>query len=109
MFGLRRRKADAGDTQIPYQVYETVNEPNSRRRRLLIRLGVALLAATLLFVLLMAWRGSRNEEGGTLPSGASQQLQQPPQANQQLPQPAGEPATTPLSGSNNDRTVDQPQ
>lgn len=108
MFGFKRRKAAAGDMQIPYQVYETVNEPDTRRRRLIIRLVVALLVVTLVVGAIVLWRGSQDDQA-TIPSGANQQFQQSPQTNPQLPQPGGEPTPTPLSGATYDRTVDQPQ
>ena len=108
MFGFKRRKAAAGDMQIPYQVYETVNEPDTRRRRLMIRLVVALLVVTLLVGAFVLWRRSQDEQA-VAPSGVSQQFQQSPQTNPQLPEPSGEPASTPLSGATYDRTVDQPQ
>lgn len=47
MFGSNKTP-DQQHNQIPYEVYETVHKPGARRRRLLIRLGVALIAATLL-------------------------------------------------------------
>lgn len=109
MFGLKRRKATTGDLQIPYQVYETVNEPNVRRSRLLIRLAVALVIVTVLVVGFLLIRSSSDDQSAGVPAGASQQFLQAPQDNAQLPAPAGEPAGTPLSGETSNRTVDQPQ
>jgi cytoskeletal protein RodZ len=47
MFGFDRM-SNQQYNQLPYEVYETVHEPNARRRRWFIRLSVALLVATLL-------------------------------------------------------------
>ena len=46
MFGSSKN-TNQPSNQIPYEVYQTVNEPSARRRRLLIRLGVSLLVVTL--------------------------------------------------------------
>jgi hypothetical protein len=47
MFGSNKNTSQPSN-QIPYEVYQTVNEPTARRRRLLIRLGASLLVVTLL-------------------------------------------------------------
>jgi hypothetical protein len=109
MFGFRK-KTEQPDTQIPYQVYESVHEPAARRQRWLARLAIALLVATLLVVGLILLRNARGGSGDVQePGGQAQQVQQAPQANPPQPAAPGEAARTPLSDGNNDRTVDQPQ
>ena len=109
MFGFKRQKADNTDTQIPYQVYETVHQPAARRRRWMIRLVVALLAATLLVAGVVGLRSYLRERSSGQPGNQLQHVEQPPQVNQPLPSPEGQPADTPASGSNNDQTVTQPE
>ncbi len=110
MFGFKKKTTDQ-DTQIPYQVYETVHEPAARRKRWIIRLLIGLVVATVLVVIFVFIRNRLGNESKsaqpTSPQG--QQVQQAPQTNAPLPQPEGQPAKTPLSDSTNDKTVDQPQ
>lgn len=111
MLGFRRRNNPEQDTQIPYQVYETVNEPAARRQRWILRLVLALIVATLLILGLIYLRRamqSRNNEAG-VPAGQAQQVQQAPQTNAPQPAPQGEPVKLPLSDSTNDKIVTQPQ
>lgn len=110
MFGLRKKKAANEETQIPYQVYESVYEPTNRRRKLIIRLVIALVVVTLLVFGLMAARRLFSGGGDAAPAGApNTQLQQAPQNNTPLPRAEGEPARSPLSSGSNGRTIDQPQ
>lgn len=103
---FRRRAANPDDVQIPYQVYETVQEPAVRRQRWIVRLIVVLLAVTLVVGIWAVWRNRQPAGDDTVQSPA--QLIQSPQANQ--PPPAGgEPAQTPASGSVSDKPVSQPQ
>lgn len=111
MLGFGRRKNSEQDTQIPYQVYETVNEPAARRQRWILRLVLALIVATVLIlglVYLRRYMQSRNGPAGT-PTGQAEQVQQPPQDNAELPVPEGDPAKLPISDGTNDKIVDQPQ
>lgn len=109
MFGFKRKKSNAPDTQIPYQVYETVHQPAARRKRWMIRLGVALLAATLLVIGLMWLRGTMRDDAPAQSDGQIRYVEQPPQENKALPQPQGDPAETPASGTTNQETVTQPE
>ena len=111
MLGFRRRSTAEQETQIPYQVYETVNEPAARRQRWILRLLLALVVATLLVAGLFYLRHyleSRSGSGSGAPA-QSQHVQQAPQTNTPLPQAPGEPAKLPASDSTNDKVVDQPQ
>ncbi len=110
MFGFKKKTTDQ-DTQIPYQVYETVHEPAARRKRWIVRLITGLIVATLLVVgfVFIRSRLSGDDRSAQPTSKQGQQVQQAPQTNTPLPQPEGQPAKTPLSDSTNDKTVNQPQ
>jgi hypothetical protein len=112
MFGLRKKKPASEETQIPYQVYESVYEPTNRRRRLLMRLLLALAIVTILVLGLLAARrifGGNGSSGGEPAGSPDSQVQQAPQNNPSLPGGAGEPARLPISGNSNNGTVEQPQ
>ncbi len=110
MFGYRKKTTDQ-DTQIPYQVYETVQEPAARRKRWMIRLIAGLLIATLLVMAAVTLRNRYSQDGKAAdPSVKQTQLvQQSPQSNTPQQQPDGQPSKSPLSDSTNDKTVSQPQ
>jgi Mg2+/citrate symporter len=111
MFGFRKKKTASEETQIPYQVYESVYEPTNRRRKLIVRLVIALVVVTLLiFGILAARRLFNNGTDSATPAGAPDtKLQQAPQGNSPLPRAEGAPAQLPISTGTNDRTIDQPQ
>lgn len=111
MLGFKKKDSDQ-DTQIPYQVYETVHEPAARRKRWFIRLSVALVIATLLivgFIFIRSRLDSNNQTSQSSTGQDSGQVQQLPQNNKSLQQSKDDPAKTQLSESLNDRPVDQPQ
>ncbi len=108
MFGLRKKPA-AQDTQIPYQVYETVQEPVTRRKRWIIRLLIALLVATLLVVGIVLYRNRSNTTDQSDQPQSGQDVQQSPQTNPSLESPPGEPTKTPLSDAAVSGTTNQPQ
>jgi|GEM_PF-1918034 len=132
MFGIGNREKRP-QNQIPYEVYETVQEPNYRMRRWIIRLVTVLLVVTLL--ILAGWAiknlfdkdgtndkpatqsqdnsgqggNSFGSDGGsnsdTLPS---EMVNQQPQQNTAAPQ-AGTPVTSPQSAVDNNSTVRKPE
>jgi hypothetical protein len=75
MFGSRKNK-DQSDAQIPYEVYETVQQPAAQRRRWIIRLIAALIVITLLifgFMALSRWLlGDDNKDKSGGSQGSSQ-------------------------------------
>lgn len=124
MFGIGR-KQDQDNVQIPYEVYETVQEPINRRRRWVVRLAAALVVVTLLIFGGNALRNvlsddkpgsTGNQSQGAGNSGtankdvmATESVNQAPQQN---PAPAanGEtPATVPQSSVDNNATVRRPE
>jgi cytoskeletal protein RodZ len=132
MFGIGNRNNRSQD-QIPYEVYETVQEPNYRLRRWIIRLVVVLLFVTLLIFAGVAIKNlfdkddttgkpatqSQSDSGQESPgfgngSGSNNDVlpkdtvNQQPQQNTAAPD-AGTPATTPQSGTTNNSTVRKPQ
>ena len=134
MFGLGDRNNQQND-QIPYEVYETVQEPSYRLRLWLIRLVVALIAVTVIILAIFGIRRLLNSNKSTDKPATQSQSQQsestgtdssdnkgapsgdtlPPQGVNQDPQQddtvpgAGAPATTPQSGATNNSTVRKPE
>ncbi len=137
MFG-RNKQPQPVDNQIPYEVYETAQQPIDRRRRWLTLLAMALIAVTLLIVGGLAIRNAlsdddaapangtdnsstQREQGqGSQPSGGGSQssgnqlqppqtLSQPPQQNAPLPNTGSDPEPSPQSGSSNNSTVRKPE
>ena len=124
MFGFRRKNNDQQDTQIPYEVYESMQQPAAQRRRWITRLIVALLAATILvFGFYWLSKAFLNRDNGS--TGSSQQqgggnhtdeklqppedLRQSPQQNPALTGGSGQPAGGAQSGSENNTTVRKPE
>jgi cytoskeletal protein RodZ len=128
MFGLGNRN-DQQSAQLPYEVYETVQESTYRRRRWVIRLVAALLVVTILVFAGLglkklinnlssddktpqqtqaesqsgSWQGSSNND--VVPSDP---VTQAPQQN--TPATTGStPVTTPQSSADNNTTVRKPQ
>ena len=125
MFGLGRRNNDP-NTQIPYEVYETVQEPTYRRRRWIIRLVAALVVVTLLIFGVSALRNAlkhdttdNNSSTGQNQSGSDGQgnkdvmspdsVNQSPQQNTSGSDASSNPAATPQSGADNNSTVRKPE
>jgi len=128
MFGFRKKQQpQASDEQIPYEIYETIHQPAARRRRLIIRLILALLIATLIIIGVIAWR-NRNDTNKPAPSrgsgessqqqpasGAAQQnpvgqpSRQAPQSNAPIPKPEVQQPSTPAGGDLNTGTVNRPE
>jgi cytoskeletal protein RodZ len=124
MFGLGNRNNDQ-NTQIPYEVYETVQEPTYRRRRWVIRLVAALVVVTLLIFGISAIRNALKDDNGGTPStgqsqsGSGQQGNKdvlPPESVNQSPEQntpgsgaGSDPSTTPQSGTDNNSTVRKPE
>jgi hypothetical protein len=131
MFGRGRTQKQDYDTQVPYEVYQTVQEPTDRRRQWIIRLVAALVVVTLLVLggtalyrALHKTSENSKKPGTTQHQGIGSTGQQPqndqtpppdavkqdPQQNNGLPNTGStdEPATTPQSGSTNDSTVRKP-
>lgn len=136
MFG-RKKPSQPIDNQIPYEVYETAQQPIARRRRWLILLAIALVTVTLLILGGLAIRRAlsddkpatgtgnttQNEQGqagqssnGNRPADSDepqppQTLSQPPQQNGALPNTGSgpEPSASPQSGSSNTTTVRKPE
>lgn len=124
MFGFGNRNNDQ-NTQIPYEVYETVQEPTYRRRRWIIRLVAALVVVTLLIFGVSAIRNALRDDNKGEPStsqnqpGSSEQENNdilPPEAISQSPQQntpgsgAGSgPSATPQSNADNNSTVRKPE
>lgn len=137
MLGFGKNKTQP-DTQIPYEVYETVREPANRRRQWIIRLVAIMAAVTLLIVggtaLVRSLRDSGSNEAGTSSETATPQPQdggnqqgvapqsapsQPPAAPTPTPSPAPGSAAQPdanqlpTTGSNqtpvNDSTIRKPE
>ncbi len=104
-----RKKPVDPDSQIPYQVYETVHEPVARRKRWTMRLIAALAIATVVVVGFVLLRQNDDAASNQPGSQAGQSVQQSPQNNPRIQVPAGEPAKTPLSENTNDRTVVRPE
>jgi hypothetical protein len=128
MFG-RKDSNNSQNPQIPYEVYETIQESSYRRRRWIIRLIAALLLVTILFFAGLGiekllnnnstddnksqeqtqnrfgeGEGSNNKD--VLPS---ETINQTPQQNTSAAGAGSDPATTPQSGSDNNSTVRKPQ
>lgn len=125
MFGFGR-KQDQDNVQIPYEVYETVQEPINRRRRWIVRLALALAVVTLLIFGGNALRGILFDDNHDSPASTSQEREgntpasnkdtTAPEAANQLPQQNPAPAPTasssvtmPQSSSDNNATVKKPE
>jgi len=109
MFG--RRKRTDNDTQIPYQLYETVHEPTSRRWRWALELVVSLAVVTVVVIGGMAlYRNIRGSDSkNTAVPDQAKQLEQSPQENNAIDKtPTAKPATTPLSKSTNNTEIKSP-
>lgn len=125
MFGIGSRN-DQQDSQIPYEVYETVQDSSFQRRRWIIRLVAALIVVTLLIVAGMAIRNALDKDDAAnnpkdqtqgQNDGASQNndalpaetVNQSPQQNTSGAGTDVKPATTPQSGADNNSTVRKPE
>lgn len=125
MFGFGKRN-NQQQAHIPYELYESVQQPTYRRRRWLIRLVVILALVTLLvFVVVQLVRQfgnntvdepgpsttqeqqSTDQNRDTRNTPAPESVSQPVQGT---PTPTtGTPATGPQSDDNNDKTVRKPE
>jgi len=128
MFG-RKDRNNSQNPQIPYEVYETIQESSYRRRRWIIRLIAALLLVTILFFAGLGIKKlidnsstddkksqeqTQNQFGEGEGSNnndaiAPESVNQAPQQNSPAAGVASDPATTPQSGSDNNSTVRKPQ
>jgi hypothetical protein len=123
---------EARQSQIPYEVYETIHGPTVRRRRWVVRLVASLLVVTLLIIGGTALKskldtandpqasqsGSTDKAGQSATGGSAggsnsgqtnTASQQSPQANAPLQKSDSDPATTPQSGATNTGTIKQPE
>jgi len=127
MFGIGNRD-NRPENQIPYEVYETVQEPAYRMRRWAIRLVAILVLVTLLILGGVAIKNAltkddakeapavQTDQGSGADFGSdgnkdilpSDVVNQQPQQNTAAPQ-AGTPVTIPQSNADNSSTVRKPE
>lgn len=106
MFGIGKNKQAQTDNQVPYQVYETLQQPTDRRRLWIIRLVVSLAIVTILIlggVGLSRWLlGNDNESDQSTATNSAEQSEGNSGGN-----PAGDRRGNAPQATGDDRAPDQ--